>query len=148
MAVLATTATFQGELFASVVSRHAENTRVIARPCPGLADLIEKGSDEATLRRELARHLEPLRAQNVDQIVLGCTHYSLIGDLISDLSGTEVVDPAPAVAAQVERVASGLPTAGGSESEVRLLTTGDPGRFSKRAAGILGEQHSAGTIDI
>jgi glutamate racemase len=148
VAVLATTATFQGELFASVVSRYAEDTRVIARPCPGLADLIENGSDEATLRRELAKHLEPLRAQNVDQIVLGCTHYSLIGDLISDLSGTEIVDPAPAVAAQVERVASGLPTAGGSKGEVRLLTTADPGRFSKRAAGILGEQHSVETIDI
>ena len=146
--VLATTATFQGELFASVVSRYAEDTRVIARPCPGLADLIESGSDEALLRRELAKHLEPFRDQNVDQIVLGCTHYSLIGDLIAELSGTEVVDPAPAVAAQVGRVASGMANTAGSTSEVRLLTTGDSDRFSRQAARILGDQYSVETIDI
>jgi glutamate racemase len=135
-------------LFDSVVSRFAEDTRVIARPCPGLADLIEHGSDEAVLRRELAKHLEPFRDENVDQIVLGCTHYSLIGNLISELAGTEVVDPAPAVAAQIGRVVSGIPTTATPTSRVRLLTTGDPGRYLKQAAGILGERHPVERIDI
>ena len=45
--VLATDATFQGELFASVVDRHAADHEVITKPCPGLAAAIE-GGDPAT----------------------------------------------------------------------------------------------------
>ena len=39
--VLATTATFQGELFASVVERFAKGVNVIQQPCPGLVQVIE-----------------------------------------------------------------------------------------------------------
>lgn len=146
--VLATTATFQGELFASVVSRFADTTRVIARPCPGLADLIERGAGEKELRRELKQHLDPFRDQGVDRIVLGCTHYSLVGDLISKMSGMEIVDPAPAVAAQVRRVVASIPTAATSAGGIRLLTTGASQPFFGRAAEILGEEHPVETIEI
>ncbi|MEA2010781.1 MAG: aspartate/glutamate racemase family protein, partial [Actinomycetota bacterium] len=43
--VLATEATFQGELFSSVVDRHARGVSVVARSCPGLAAAIEDGED-------------------------------------------------------------------------------------------------------
>ena len=146
--VMATTATFQGELFSSVVSRFAANTRVIARPCPGLADLIEIGSDRSILEKALLEHLEPFRERDVDQIVLGCTHYSLIGDLIAELSGAEVVDPAPAVAAQVARVAASPGPDSESLPEFRLLTTGDAVLFAERSAALLGRVHPVERIDF
>ena len=136
--VLATTATFQGELFASVVSRFATGTKVIARPCPGLADLVEAGADPSIIEDALRTHLEPFRGRDVDQIVLGCTHYSFLGDIIGELSEVEVVDPVPAVAAHIARLAkeSGLDTA--ESPGVTLLTTGDPTTFRDRVSALIG----------
>jgi glutamate racemase len=59
--VLATRATFQGELFASVVERFASDVRVIAQPCAGLADAIERGEfDSPKTERMLRRWLLPM----------------------------------------------------------------------------------------
>ncbi|MDF1598023.1 MAG: glutamate racemase [Acidimicrobiia bacterium] len=135
--VLATTATFQGELFSSVVSRFAANTRVIARPCPGLADLVESGADESVVEQALLDHLRPFRDRGVDQIVLGCTHYSFLGELIARMSGVDVVDPAPAVATQVARVATVNGLNDGGTGELRVLTTGDTARLQVRVATLL-----------
>ena len=146
--VMATTATFQGELFSSVVERFAGNARVFARPCPGLADLVESGADRTIVETALAEHLRPFRNRNVDTIVLGCTHYSFIGELIADLSGVDVIDPAPAVARQVARVAeqNGLPLDG--VGSVELLTTGDHAKFGRRATVLLSETVATSRIEI
>ncbi|HSR44614.1 MAG TPA: glutamate racemase [Acidimicrobiia bacterium] len=146
--VLATTATFQGELFASVVSRFAAGTKVIARPCPGLADLVETGAERSKIERAVREHLEPFRGRNVDQIVLGCTHYSFLGDLIAELSGVQVVDPAPAVAAQVERVARQNGLDRGGSAALRLLTTGDPYSFRERVTALIGPTGEVAGIDV
>ncbi|MCP3994418.1 MAG: glutamate racemase, partial [bacterium] len=46
--VLATDATFQGELYASVVDRHANGAEIVEQACPGLAAAIEDGGVDAT----------------------------------------------------------------------------------------------------
>jgi glutamate racemase len=104
--VLATPATFQGELFASVVERFANGVRLINQICPGLVEQIEAGrlNTPDTLAM-LDRFLQPIRAAHADTIVLGCTHYPFVIDAIRQLAlGVNVIDPAPAVARQVDRV--------------------------------------------
>ena len=104
--VLATPATFQGELFASVVERFANGVQLINQVCPGLVEQIEAG--ELNTPRTLGlldRFLAPIRAANADTIVLGCTHYPFVIEAIRQLApGVNVIDPAPAVARQVDRV--------------------------------------------
>ncbi len=146
--VLATTATFQGTLFASVVSRFATRTRIIARPCPGLADMVESGVDESLLEQAIAEHLRPFEGRHVDQIVLGCTHYSFLAGMIERMSGVSVVDPAPAVAAQVARVASTLDGGESATGGVRYVTTGEPAHLAERIAHLLGEVAEVGFIDV
>ena len=105
--VIATRATFQGELFASVVERFAQGVRVVEQPCPGLVQAIEAGDlDTPGTERMLRDWLEPMLAQGMDELVLACTHYPLVRPLIERIcgSGVEVIDPAPAVARQVKRV--------------------------------------------
>ncbi len=145
--VLATTATFQGELFSSVVSRFASHARIIARPCPGLADLVEGGAGVDTLETALREHLRPFAGRDVDQIVLGCTHYSFLAGMIERLSGVSVVDPAPAVAAQVARVASQL-AIGNQTGDVRYLTTGDPAHLARRIEELLGERRDVERVTL
>ena len=105
--VIATRATFQGELFASVVERFARTVKVIEQPCPGLVQAIEAGDlDTPGTERMLRDWLEPMLAQGMDELVLACTHYPLVRPLIERICGpeVEVIDPAPAVARQVKRV--------------------------------------------
>ncbi len=105
--VLATPATFQGALYASVVERFAGGVKIIQHTCPGLVELIENGFLNSTFTRDILEDaLQPMREQGVDTIVLGCTHYPFVIPLIQDIVGPEVrvIDPAPAVARQVRRV--------------------------------------------
>ncbi|MEA3501494.1 MAG: glutamate racemase [Actinomycetota bacterium] len=143
--VLATEATFQGELFASVVDRHARGVSVVARACPGLATAIEEGDDVEAL---VQRYTADLVGRGADTIVLGCTHYSFIADQIRAAagSGVSVIDPAPAVARQVERVRGerGPRGSGGT----KYLTTGDACRFADQVERLTGIHRSAETVEI
>jgi glutamate racemase len=107
--VLATPATFQGALYASVVERFAKDVTIHQNTCPGLVNQIEAGNlEEPETRRILENALLPMVAKGIDVIVLGCTHYPFVIPLIKDIVGENirVIDPAPAVARQVERILS------------------------------------------
>ena len=111
--VLATPATFQGELYASVVERFAQGVRLLQDTCPGLVKQIEDGQlDTPQPRAILERALIPMLAEKIDTVVLGCTHYPFVIPLIQEIAGpgVRVIDPAPSVARQTGRLlqAAGL----------------------------------------
>jgi glutamate racemase len=143
--VLATEATFQGALFASVVDRHARGVSVIARACSGLAAAIEDGTDADGLIR---RYTADVVDRGADTIVLGCTHYSFVADRIRAAAGVgiEVIDPASAVARQTARVRSDRDATGGGST--RFLTTGDPTRFATQIARLVGISPMVDAVEI
>jgi glutamate racemase len=105
--VLATPATFQGELYASVVERFGQGVRLIQHTCPGLVTQIENGAlNSAETRHILQDALDPMLQQGIDTVVLGCTHYPFVIPLIQQITGpgVRVIDPAPAVARQAQRL--------------------------------------------
>lgn len=130
--VLATTATFQGELFASVVERFASGVKVIQQPCPGLVQQIEAGDLDSPQTTQMLRGwLEPMMAQNIDRLVLGCTHYPFVRETIRDIVGEKVtiIDPAPAIAKQVRRVLNDtIPSSG--HGSTHWYTSGNPQQFA------------------
>ncbi len=142
--VLATPATFQGALYGSVIERFAQGVTVLEDTCQGLVGQIEAGAlDGAETRRILEKALLPMLSQGIDTVVLGCTHYPFVIPLIQAIAGPEVrvIDPAPAVARQVERVmqARGLLQPGGkAPAPVRYITTGDALRFKCQIEQMLG----------
>ena len=136
--VLATPATFQGALYASVVERFATNVIIHTHTCPGLVEKIEAGNLDGTDTRQILEEaLIPMISKGVDTIVLGCTHYPFVIPLIQHIVGPQirVIDPAPAVARQVSRVLNqNSPMVIESSDLTRLkqtsyITTGDPIRF-------------------
>ena len=143
--VLATEATFQGELFASVVDRHARGVSVVARACPGLAAAIEEGDDVDDLVR---RYTTDVVGRGADTIVLGCTHYSFVADRIRAAAGddVEVIDPALAVARQTARVSTGVTHS--EPGATRYLTTGVPERFAAQITRLTGDQRDVRGIEI
>ena len=143
--VLATPATFQGELYASVVERFASDVIVLQDTCPGLVAQIEKGElDTPATCAILENALSPMLAQNIDRVVLGCTHYPFVIPLIQEIVGphVKVIDPAPAVARQVGRVlvSSGLQTSESTPGQVEYLTSGDPAKLAVLLPHLLGIQ--------
>jgi glutamate racemase len=123
VAVLATPATFQGALFASVVERFAQGVEVIPQVCPGLVEQIEAGELDTPRTEALLRSwVEPLLARNIDALVLGCTHYPFVRPLLERICGprVRVIDPSEAVARQVARQAAGAFGAGQRDGEGRL----------------------------
>jgi glutamate racemase len=105
--VLATQATFQGALYASVIERFAQNVKVYEDACPGLVSQIEKGDFNSVItRRILETAIQPMLSEGVDTIVLGCTHYPFVIPLIKEIAGpgVAVIDPSPAIARQTQRI--------------------------------------------
>lgn len=135
VAVYATRATFQGELFASVVSRFAEGVEVITRACPEWVDIVETGSVDGIETIELVeRALLPALEAGADTIVLACTHFSFLRPVVESLAALPVIDPAPAVAARVAEVAPS--TLGGGTTTVAV--SGDPEEFANLAVRVAG----------
>lgn len=135
VAVYATAATFQGELFESVVSRFAEGVQVLTRACPEWVALVESGVvDGPEAEEQVMAALQPAIQADADRIVLACTHFSFLTPLIERVSGITVIDPAPAVAVQTARVA---PTPVGS-GITQLAASGDTDEFAALARSLSG----------
>lgn len=142
--VLATPATFQGELYASVVERFANGVELLQHTCPGLVGQIEKGDlDGSDTKAILEEALRPMLDAGIDTVVLGCTHYPFVIPLIEQLAGefVRVIDPAPAVARQALRLldATGTRLQDGERGDVRYYTSGDPDVFESLLPRLLGE---------
>lgn len=140
--VMATPATFQGQLFRATVGRCAGPVRLVEQVCLGLADCVESGASEEDLEQLLRSFLEPMLVANADTIVLGCTHYPFVIDTIRRLAGPErrVIDPAPAVAAHLARLLSERHLAASSDArgEHQFFTTGAAARFDAACERLLG----------
>lgn len=129
--VLATPATFQGALYASVIERFAQGVTIYQHTCPGLVQQIEQGDFNGIISRKILEHaLLPMLAKNIDTVVLGCTHYPFVIPLIQEIVGDKarVIDPAPAVARQTYRVLAqrNLLNRSTKIGELKFATSGDP----------------------
>ena len=142
--VLATPATFQGALYASVVERFAASVKLLQSTCPGLVQQIELGElDTPKTRAILEVALQPMLKKNIDTVVLGCTHYPFVIPLIQQIAGEKirVIDPAPAVARQTERMlnADGLKFPAGGRGNIEFFTSGEEIIFKSLLPKLIGK---------
>ncbi|MGD2103231.1 MAG: aspartate/glutamate racemase family protein, partial [Acidimicrobiia bacterium] len=135
VAVFATEATFQGQLFDSVVTRFAEDVEVVTVACPEWVTMVEGGQvDGPVVADAIGRRVHPVVEAGVDTIVLGCTHFSFLRPVIERASGATVIDPSRAVAARVCHVAPSIEGVG----TTTLAASGEVGVFSDLARGVGG----------
>jgi glutamate racemase len=143
--VLATPATFQGALYASVVERFAQGVRILQDTCPGLVSEIEAGNLQGpSTRAILEKALKPMLAQGIDTVVLACTHYPFVIPLIQEIVGpaVRVIDPAPAVARQTARQldAKGWAAPVSQLAPLWIYTSGKPQQLTAMVPALLGEK--------
>jgi len=138
--ILATASTLGSRRYADLLRRFGHFAKVINQPCPGLVDAIE--SDEMNVenvRSMLQGFIDPLVQQGADTLVLGCTHYPLVIDLIRETAGADVriVDPGLAVA---RRVLDLIDPCAEQTGTLTCLTTGDAAVQARQFSRILGCQ--------
>ncbi len=107
--VLATEGTLASDKFQKLQQQVAEasGARFLLQPCNGLADQIEKGETHSRATAQLVqRYVAPLLAQQADTLVLGCTHYPFVEQLVREVAGSDVrlVDTGEPVARQLQRL--------------------------------------------
>jgi len=91
--VLATPATLQGDKYQKLVDALSmqKSVDIYEQACPGLVEEIEKGQPQSEKTKLLLETwLAPMRDNQVDTIVLGCTHYPLVSESIEDIMNCDV----------------------------------------------------------
>jgi glutamate racemase len=147
--VLATAGTIASGAYPRAVAQVSTRAEVVGQAAPLLVPLAEEGWTSGEVPRlAIRRYLEPLARAGVDVVVLGCTHYPLLRDLIEAevcaLLGPDVavVDSAYATAQEVRSFlqARGLARGpSGARASVQLLVTDVPGAFLETATRFLGD---------
>jgi len=107
--------------------------KVVAAPCPLFVPLVEEGWLVDPITQEVAfRYLKPLMEEGVDTLVLGCTHYPMLKEVISNVIGSEVtlIDSAQETASKMKSYLddNGFVDETGSGSDL-FEVTDQPRRF-------------------
>ncbi|WP_139958629.1 glutamate racemase [Flavicella sediminum] len=114
--ILATKGTLNSSLFAETSKKYISDIKVVEQIGEGLVPLIENGLIESEeMEQLLKKHLAPMLQNNIDCLVLGCTHYPFLIPQIKKIIGNsiQIIDSGLAVAKQtkavLERIASLAP---------------------------------------
>jgi len=141
--VIGTLGTIRSCAYDLAVRTKLEDARVYAQACPLFVPLVEEGwAEHPATRLVAAEYLAPMQEMDVDVLVLGCTHYPLLRDLIGELMGPGVrlVDSAVETARELQEVlaAAGQLRRDASPPRYQFLASDSPVRFREVGARFLG----------
>ena len=138
--VIGTAATIHTGAFAREIHRMDPNLQVVSQACPLFVPLVENGliDPEDPVPIEIARrYLAPLMEQDVDTVILGCTHYPLLKRIIGPIVGDDVVliDSGKEGARRCAEIlaANGLLCDRNGEGEEHFYVSDHPENFSEVA---------------
>lgn len=150
--VIGTQATVRSGIYARMLAAACPGLDVTMQACPLFVPLAENGRVHRgdvvpeTIARE---YLAPVKAAGVDTLILACTHYPLLSEVIADCMGPAVtlIDSGAAAA---ESVRGMLIPADETPGETRYFVSDDPAGFNLLAPGFLNGalSHPAEHVDI
>ncbi len=104
--VIGTKATIKSLVYEDKITELAPDTKIIPRACPLFVPLVEEGwLDKRESKMIARRYLHPIRNQQVDTLILACTHYPILKHIIGPRIGrkTSLIDSSVEVAKEVQR---------------------------------------------
>lgn len=136
--VLTTSNTAASNYYHQLSQKLDKHQQIISLPCPGLVDTIEQfACQPAKIKHQLKHHLNKL-PKDLKAIVLGCTHYILIKDLLKPFfkKTTLIFEPSQAIAKQVGRILKQNKLLNSSQEPVKhnFFTTANSHQVSKAAS--------------
>ncbi len=151
--VLGTVGTISSGAYQRAISAIRPGAHVVAVPCPLFVPLAEEGEGSSESARLIAaQYLEPLIRERVDVVILGCTHYPLLHDVIATTLGEGVmlIDSGLALAHELRArlAADGLGAPPGAQPTHRYFVTDRPIQFQEVAERFLGQRMDADMIRV
>ena len=147
--VIGTQATINSNAYARVIHQLDPKLKVFSLACPLLVPLVEEGYIDKEATHLIARdYLQTMLDVEIDTLVLGCTHYPLLKDVIRSVMGdkVELVDSGEVIAKEVSRFLSDKdllnPQASkkpGQSGEQKFFVSDVPDKFTNLAARFLGQ---------
>lgn len=141
VAVIATEGTVRGGAYARAIERLRPGTRVTSIACPLFVALAEEGWTQGAIVTAVAhRYLDPVFGARdpPDTLVLGCTHFPVLGAALREVvgPGVAIVDSAATTAETVATLLGSRAHDAGAAADgtLRLLATDGPERFARVAA--------------
>jgi glutamate racemase len=151
--ILATEATIRSGAYERALLRRRQHARLLLRPAPLLAPIVEegRGCDDPLVTLALEQYLRPMIDRGMDVLVLGCTHYPILRPAVERVAGpmVTVIDSAQQCAQDVARrlrQAGLLRPASSRPGRMRTFVTDDPARFAVLARRFLGREISPPTL--
>lgn len=92
--VIGTTATINSCSYKSAIEKIDNTIQVFQQDCPLFVPLVENGfidKNDIVVRTVAQRYLKPLIENGIDTLIMGCTHYPILFDVISDIMGKDVI---------------------------------------------------------
>ena len=148
IAVIGTVGTIASGAYQRAVRATRAPVSLTCASCPGFVELVERGEPSSEQAHVLAeRLLAPVRAADVDTLLLGCTHYPFLARTIGDVMGRDVVlvSSADETAFEVLSVLDDTGTvrrsgAGAGKGRHRFVSSGDVAWFKDLGAQLLGPE--------
>lgn len=103
--VIGTRGTIASGVYEERIKAIAPNATVHSNPCPLLVPLVEEGwFSRPETRRIVKSYIHPLRVRQIDTLILGCTHYPMLQEIIAEKAGRRVtiINSGSAVAQKVK----------------------------------------------
>jgi len=141
--IIATAATVASGRYSSAIKEINSQIKVYAEACPLFVPLVEEGWTQKKITLDIANvYLSSLKKARIDTLILGCTHYPLLKNLIKKSMGSKVtlVDSAKEVATQVKEFLAQQQMVKTSKTHGRLkcIVSDKPQQFKGLAKKFLG----------
>ncbi|MCR8968660.1 glutamate racemase [Facklamia sp. 7083-14-GEN3] len=89
--VIGTVGTIQSQIYEKTIINKTNDVIVKGLACPSFVDMVEKGQiHNSQAKDKVSKELSPILEERIDTLVLGCTHYPLMRDLIQEVVGPNV----------------------------------------------------------
>jgi len=143
--VIGTDATIQSESYTRAIKRIDDSVEVFGLPCPLFVPLVEEGWTEGKITEMTAeRYLKNIKDKDIDTLVLGCTHYPLLKDVLSKIMGGKVrlIDSAIETAREIKVILGNFSLLKEDSCNVirRFYVTDSPQRFISVGERFLGRK--------
>ncbi|USS86795.1 glutamate racemase [Fructilactobacillus cliffordii] len=133
--IIATRATVNSHAYQCVIHQLSSQAEVIELACPTFIPLVEQGDYHSErVQQMVSDGLAPLQGSGIDTLVLGCTHFPIIRDLIQSVMGPTVtlVDPGAETIAEAHQVLERRQLLAQSQHPFHdFYTSSDPERFQQ-----------------
>ena len=141
--VIATESTISSEMYQDYIHEINPEIKVFGKACPLFVPLVEEGLLEDTITEQVAtRYLQDLKTEQIDSLILGCTHYPLLSKTLGKTMGEDVklVNPAYETAVELGKLLTQLDLASeapAGESQYQFYVSDAAKKFTQFANSIL-----------